>query len=75
MSEDQFPLVMSAGGRKMRVTKIPNFTPLPGTVPGWEVDDTHAPASWLKNRGVDLEKFLSPKTVNSEFGRPRAATK
>jgi catechol 2,3-dioxygenase-like lactoylglutathione lyase family enzyme len=57
VSLDQFALVVSTGGHKIRITKIPNFTPLQGTILGWEVQDIQAVASWLRDRGVPPEKF------------------
>jgi catechol 2,3-dioxygenase-like lactoylglutathione lyase family enzyme len=57
ISLDQFALVLSVGGHKIRITKIPNFTPLQGTNLGWEVQDIAAVARWLKDRGVPPEKF------------------
>jgi catechol 2,3-dioxygenase-like lactoylglutathione lyase family enzyme len=57
ISHDQFALVLSAGGHKIRITKIPNFTPLQGTILGWEVQDIEAVAKWLTDRGVPPEKF------------------
>jgi len=38
VSLDQFALVVSVGGHKIRIAKIPNFTPLQGTILGWEVE-------------------------------------
>jgi catechol 2,3-dioxygenase-like lactoylglutathione lyase family enzyme len=57
VSLDQFALVLSVGGHKIRFTKIPNFTPLQGTILGWEVQDIAAAVSWLADRGVPCEKF------------------
>jgi len=57
VSLDQYALVMSVGGHRIRITKMPNFTPLQGTILGWEVQDIQAVASWLRDRGVDLEKY------------------
>lgn len=57
ISLDQFALVLNAGGHKIRITKIPNFTPLQGTILGWEVADIEAVAKWLTERGVPPEKF------------------
>jgi catechol 2,3-dioxygenase-like lactoylglutathione lyase family enzyme len=65
-SLDQYALVMSVGGHKIRIAKVPNFTPLQGTVLGWEVDDIVAVATWLANRGVVFEKF--PFAQDKEFG-------
>ena len=57
VSLDQYALVMRVGGHSIRISKIPNFTPRQATVLGWEVTDIMAVASWLRDRGVDLEKY------------------
>ena len=57
VSLDQYALVMRVGGHSIRISKIPNFTPRPGTVLGWEVTDILAVVSWLRDRGVALEKY------------------
>ena len=66
VSLDQYALVMSIGGHKVRITKIPNFTPLQGTILGWEVEDIEAVATALKNNGVALEKY--PFVQDRELG-------
>jgi catechol 2,3-dioxygenase-like lactoylglutathione lyase family enzyme len=66
VSLDQFALVMSAGGQKIRMAKAPNFTPFQGTVLGWEVKDIQAVATWLRDRGVTLEKY--PFAQDRELG-------
>lgn len=57
VSLDQFALVVRVGGHTIRISKIPNFTPLQGTILGWEVDDIEAVVKWLSERGVSTEKF------------------
>lgn len=57
VSLDQFALVVRSGATMIRITKIPNFTPLQGTTLGWAVDDIEAVAKWLLSCGVALEKF------------------
>src|SRR5215470_10473676 len=57
VSLDQFALVVRVGGHKIRIAKVPNFTPLAGTVLGWEVEDIKAVVNWLKERGVLTEKY------------------
>jgi len=66
VSLDQYALVMSLGGHKIRMTKVPNFTPLQGTILGWEVDDIQSTATWLRDRGVNLEKY--PFVQDRELG-------
>lgn len=66
VSLDQFALVMSVGGHKIRIAKVPNFTPLQGTILGWQVEDIESVANWLQNRGVALEKY--PFVQDQELG-------
>jgi len=57
ISLDQFALVVKVGGHMIRITKMPDFTPLQGTILGWEVDNIEAVVGWLNDRGVPPEKF------------------
>jgi catechol 2,3-dioxygenase-like lactoylglutathione lyase family enzyme len=66
VSLDQYALVMSVGGHKIRIAKVPNFTPLQGTILGWEVEDIKAVVAWLMKRGVAPEKY--PFVQDREFG-------
>jgi catechol 2,3-dioxygenase-like lactoylglutathione lyase family enzyme len=66
VSLDQFALVVNAGGHKIRIAKVPNFTPLQATILGWEVDDIASVAAWLQGRGVNLEKY--PFAQDRELG-------
>ena len=57
VSLDQFALVMKVGGHRIRIAKVPNFTPLQGTILGWEVGDIEKVATWLSDQGVPPEKY------------------
>jgi len=57
---------MTVGGHRIRIAKIANFTPLQGTILGWEVEDIKAVANWLNGRSVTLEKF--PFAQDQELG-------
>ncbi|MBI3406581.1 MAG: VOC family protein [Acidobacteria bacterium] len=57
LSLDQYALVMSVGGHMIRIVKMPNYTPLQGTILGWQVADIVAAANWLRERGVATEKY------------------
>jgi len=57
VSLDQFALVVKLGGHQIRISKVPDFTPLRGTVLGWEVSDIEAVVDSLAQRGVAFEKY------------------
>lgn len=57
VSVDQFALAMKSGANMIRISKVANFTPLQGTVLGWEVENIEAKVAWLKGRGVVFEKY------------------
>ncbi len=66
ISLDQYALVMSVGGHKIRIAKVPNFIPLQGTILGWEVENIEAIVTWLRDKGVVLEKY--PFVQDRELG-------
>lgn len=57
VSLDQFALVVDSGENLIRISKVEKFSPLPGTVLGWEVSDIDAVVTWLKQNGVNPEKY------------------
>jgi len=57
VSLDQFAMVMRTEQNMIRISKAANFTPLQGTVLGWEVADVEKMAEWLTKRGVMFEKY------------------
>jgi catechol 2,3-dioxygenase-like lactoylglutathione lyase family enzyme len=63
---DTFALVMKAGESTIRISKVPDFTPAPGTVLGWQVLDIRATVLWLKDRGITCEKY--PFVQDQELG-------
>jgi catechol 2,3-dioxygenase-like lactoylglutathione lyase family enzyme len=66
VSLDQYALVMSVGGHRIRIAKVPNFTPLQGTILGWEVKNIETVVLWLRDRGVPAEKY--PFVQDRELG-------
>jgi len=66
VSLDQYALVVSVGGHKIRIAKVPNFTPLEGTILGWEVPSIDAVVTWLREKGVVTEKY--PFVQDRELG-------
>jgi catechol 2,3-dioxygenase-like lactoylglutathione lyase family enzyme len=57
VSLDQFALVTTVGGHTIRISKIPNFKPLQGTILGWQVENVESVATWLRDCGVPPEKY------------------
>jgi catechol 2,3-dioxygenase-like lactoylglutathione lyase family enzyme len=66
VSLDQFALVVRVGAHAIRIVKIPDFKPQQGTTLGWQVENVEAVAKWLKQRGVDTEKY--PFVQDKELG-------
>jgi catechol 2,3-dioxygenase-like lactoylglutathione lyase family enzyme len=66
VSLDQYALVMSVGGHMIRIAKMPNFTPLQGTILGWEVGEIEPVVTWLRDQGVSMEKY--PFVQDRELG-------
>ena len=66
VSQDQFALVMRVGGHNIRITKAASFTPIQGTVLGWEVNDIVAVVKWLASRDVTTAKY--PFVPDKELG-------
>jgi len=50
----------------IRIVKVPKFTPVEGTILGWEVNDVTSATAWLKEKGVALEKY--PFVQDKELG-------
>jgi catechol 2,3-dioxygenase-like lactoylglutathione lyase family enzyme len=68
-TDDDFALVFDANGTMIRVVKSQQpFTPAPGTVLGWQVDDIRAAIRELTSRGVHFEQFNLPYMKQDELG-------
>jgi catechol 2,3-dioxygenase-like lactoylglutathione lyase family enzyme len=66
VSLDQYAMVMRIGGHMVRIVKLAKFTPLQGTILGWEVQNIEAVAAWLQKQSVAMEKY--PFVQNRELG-------
>jgi catechol 2,3-dioxygenase-like lactoylglutathione lyase family enzyme len=60
VSDDQFALILDANGIKVRVSKVPEFTPQKFTILGWEVSDIGKVVTDLQKKGVSFEKYGFP---------------
>ena len=60
VSEDSFALVLDANGITVRVSKVPDFKPLPYTILGWEVSAIESDVTALRERGVQFQHYSFP---------------
>jgi len=62
VSDDKFALVMDSGGVTIRIARVPEYTPYPFTVLGWEVANIEEAFAALEAKGVAFERFpfMSP---------------
>ena len=60
VNEDGFALVLDANGITVRVSKVPDFKPLPYTILGWEVSGIESDVAALRERGVQFQHYGFP---------------
>ena len=56
-SDDPYALVYQLAGTELRLSKVPNHSPLPFTVLDWQVADIIAAHTALSERGVEFTIF------------------
>ena len=54
---DDFAAVFDLAGSKLRLTEVPDHSPSPHPVLGWEVDDIRATVEALKAKGVVINIY------------------
>jgi catechol 2,3-dioxygenase-like lactoylglutathione lyase family enzyme len=59
VSEDEFALVLDAGGTELRIQKVPTLAPQPHTQLGWSVISVTSVIRALHERGIAPELFPS----------------
>ncbi len=57
LRDDGFALVFDLDGAMLRIAKVPQHSPAPGTVLGWESDDIAADVAALAAKGVRFESY------------------
>lgn len=57
VADDQFALVMQSGDVMIRIARVPEYTPYPFTVLGWEVKNIEETHAALEGKGVKFERF------------------
>lgn len=56
-ADDEYALVYQLAGTKLRLSKVPNHTPLPFTVLDWQVPSIETAHSTLAENGVEFSIF------------------
>ncbi|HEU5365870.1 MAG TPA: hypothetical protein VFU62_10065 [Hanamia sp.] len=57
LSEDGYAMEFDAKGTLLRITIVPELTPQPFTVLGWNVNDIYSTIKSLNNKNISCEKF------------------
>ena len=57
VNQDPFALEFRSGGNMIRISKVDEFTPMPFTVLGWQVDNIQKIVQELTKRGVTFERY------------------
>jgi catechol 2,3-dioxygenase-like lactoylglutathione lyase family enzyme len=57
ISDDSFAIVMDANGTMVRIVRVEDFTPLPFTILGWQVNDIHKIVAEMTGRGVTFTRY------------------
>src|ERR1700723_1487223 len=71
VEESPFALVVDANGTQVRITPVPELTPQPFTIAGWDVDDITATVEGLVARGVTFTRYEGMgQRPNGVWGSP-----
>jgi catechol 2,3-dioxygenase-like lactoylglutathione lyase family enzyme len=57
LADDGFALLFDSNGTRLRVARVRDFTPGPGTALGWEVRDMDGALEDLARGGVSVERI------------------
>jgi catechol 2,3-dioxygenase-like lactoylglutathione lyase family enzyme len=73
---EAFALIMDSNGTTVRITHVPEFTPFPFTLLGWEVPDIDAAVADLTAKGVQFNHYgLPDQAPNGVWTAPGGAAK
>jgi catechol 2,3-dioxygenase-like lactoylglutathione lyase family enzyme len=57
VSDDAFAIVMDANGTMIRIVRVGEFTPMPFTILGWQVENIDLAVAELTNRGLVFARY------------------
>ena len=66
VSDDTFAIVMDANGTMVRIVRVGEFTPMPFTILGWQVEEIDSAVVELTAKGVQFSRY--PFLKQSENG-------
>jgi catechol 2,3-dioxygenase-like lactoylglutathione lyase family enzyme len=76
VSDDSFAIVMDANGTMLRIARVGDFTPMPFTILGWQVDDIESTAAAMAARGVAFSRYpFLQQSDNGIWTAPEGAAK
>jgi catechol 2,3-dioxygenase-like lactoylglutathione lyase family enzyme len=76
VSDDNFALVFDTNGTMIRIARVPEYTPFPFTLLGWDVPDIDAAVADLTAKGVEFKQYGFPgQAPNGVWTAPGGAAK
>jgi catechol 2,3-dioxygenase-like lactoylglutathione lyase family enzyme len=76
VSDDTFALVFDSNGTMIRITRVPEYTPFPFTLVGWQVSDIDDAVADLTAKGVEFKHYGFPgQAANGVWTAPGGAAK
>jgi catechol 2,3-dioxygenase-like lactoylglutathione lyase family enzyme len=74
VSDDSFALVMDANGTMLRIARVGDFTPMPFTILGWEVEDIENTVTAMASKGVQFSRYsFLEQSANGVWAAPGGA--
>ena len=66
LSDDLFAVVMESNGTMIRIAQVKDYTPVPFTILGWNVENIEEEVATLVERGVSFKRY--PWLEQIEYG-------
>ncbi len=57
LSDDLFAIVMESNGTMIRIAQVKDYTPVPFTILGWNVENIEEEVATLADRGVSFKRY------------------
>jgi catechol 2,3-dioxygenase-like lactoylglutathione lyase family enzyme len=74
--DDNFAIVMDANGTTIRIARVPEYSPFPFTLLGWDVPDIDAAVADLAGKGVQFSRYsFLEQSPNGVWNAPGGAAK